>query len=137
MVGSVLCVLSLWKGELQQKDLNPAPPALALPTLVEILTQNDLQVLTVLWEQWLALYFCFLSLWKRELQQKDLNLAPPALAFHTLEDVSTANELQGCHCSFVFSLFSFVWPSHSSLCSTQRCPVFAYFWIVEHYSSLN
>ena len=54
----------------------------------------------------MSLYFCDLSQWKGELQHKDLNTAPLALAFHHLEDVSTANDLQGfCVCSFVFSLF--------------------------------
>jgi len=56
-------------------------------------------MLVVLREQWLALYFCVLSLWKGELQQKDLNPAPPALSFHTLEYIYAENDVQGCHSS--------------------------------------
>ena len=36
-------VLSLWKGELQQQDLNPVPPAQAFLPEEDVSPENDLQ----------------------------------------------------------------------------------------------
>ena len=62
-------------------------------------------MLVVLCEQWLALYFCVLSLWKGNLQEQD----EPALAFLSLEDSLAVSGHCQCHCHSLSLPVLYLW----------------------------